>query len=249
MVRSASQISVSADVVSASRRPIVGQPRPDLDRHAERPRPSTRARPFRRADRRSHCDSRTTDPPSAATARITVPTFPGSAIWCRNKRDGRRLGQRRERIGAEHPDHTRRVSKLAEIGHHRVGQRVHGPAAGQPRHQPLGRRPVARDERLNRQDRGAQRLRHEILALGEKQSGGHPVFFLMQPPRVFDARVGARCDRRRSHRCARGYGVARAVLAASAITPKALGSVTARSASTLRSSVMSASLRPCMNWL
>ena len=213
------------------------------------PHPWTRGHSCRQVDRRS---PGTGPPPSRRAWRprgSPLPTLPGSLIRCRYTAtvgDWGGLGNE----SALNTEITRAgCTEFADVGHHRVGQQVHRPATCESRHQLVRGRSIAGHERLHRQDRGGECLGHQVLTLGQKQPRGDTVLFEMQPPRVLHAWVGARCDRCRDHRWARGYGVAKADLAASAITPKALGSVTARSASTLRSSVMSASLRPCMNWL
>src|SRR5207247_6569403 len=119
-------------------------------------------------------------------------------------------------------DRTRRVAEGRDLGQQRRLDSLTG------------------DEQLDRLDSGRRRRVDEVLSLRREQ-----------PELVAPAAVVQLADELELLVLARGDQLdwASADLACSTMAPKAFGSLTARSASTLRSSSMFAFLSPATNWL
>src|SRR5262249_13265785 len=98
---------------------------------------------------------------------------------------------------------------------------------------------LAGDEHVGRLEPGGERSVDEILALADEQAELRPRAPALQPAHQLQARVRSRGDPL----------AASADFACSPIRPNAAGSVTARSASTCRSSSISALRQPATNWL
>src|SRR5918992_4839890 len=104
----------------------------------------------------------------------------------------------------------------------------------------LGLDVLTRDEQLHGLDPRGARSVDEVLALGRKQSELVAPPALLQLANELELLVLARADQDSADN---------ADFAFSAIDPNACGSLTARSASTFRSSSISAFFSPAMNWL
>jgi hypothetical protein len=113
-------------------------------------------------------------------------------------------------------------------------------AEGRDLREQVGLDVLAGDEQLYRLDRlGAGRF-DEVLPLRDEEAELVPPAAVVQLADELELLVLARGNQEDS---------LSAAFARSAITPNAFGSLTARSASTLRSSSISALLSPAMNWL
>src|SRR6266550_7164761 len=100
---------------------------------------------------------------------------------------------------------------------------------------------LSRDKRLDRLDPCREGRLHEIFTFSDEEPELVAPAPVVQLPDELELLVLARGDQAASEPSAD--------LAFSAIAPKACGSLTARSASTLRSSSISAFFKPATNWL
>jgi hypothetical protein len=135
------------------------------------------------------------------------------------------LGHRTTRkiLAPEDADHTWRVTQSRDLGQQ-------------------GRLDVLTgNEHFERFDAGAERSFDEIFSLGDEEPELVAPAAVVQLADELELLVVAGGDQAASD--------ANADLAFSAIAPKACGSLTARSASTLRSSSISAFFKPATNWL
>ena len=135
------------------------------------------------------------------------------------------LGHRTEGqiVTPEDADHTWRMTQRRDLGQQ---GRLHV---------------LAGDEHLDRLDATAERSLDEIFSLGDEEPELVAPAPVVQLSDELELLVFAGGDQAASE--------ASADLAFSAIAPKACGSLTARSASTLRSSSISAFFKPATNWL
>ena len=136
------------------------------------------------------------------------------------QREGPPTDAAREIVAPVDADHPRRVTERGDL---REQLRLYR---------------LPRDEQLDGLDsRGGRRL-DQILALRDKEAELVPPAPLRQLPNELEPLVLTGSNQASS-----------AALACAAIAPKAAGSLTARSASTFRSSAMSALRQPATNWL
>ena len=155
-----------------------------------------------------------------------IPDVPESEPRGRDELDG---GQVRP---PKHGDDAGRVAERRDLAHQRRRDGL-GPR------QPLGERgALAVDQRLHRLESRVEPGRDEVLALADEQPEAVATAPLLKPPDELQTRVGRRGDQASS-----------AAFARRAIFANASGSLTARSASTFRSSSISAFLQPLTNWL
>ena len=199
--------------------------RPVLERDAAAPARSRRPRrggPSGRSGRRSRPRARP-QAPKASAVRISVPTLPGSATR-QSASDGRPLLGCRQVGATVDADHTRRVRGRRDLGE-------------QPRLDVL-----ARDEQLDRLGAVAAATRSSPSQTKRPSFSRQRRSASLRTSFSFSLSREVITARRRRYR-------ARAAFACSASLPNCSGSLTARSASTLRSSSTSAAFRPEMNWL